>query len=1038
MNAGNAEKAHRFIGLMRFSRYHIYEAFHDTKSHTIILGKQIMSGFLRTAFVTGLALFGCIIPVLGQVYVGGEINGSETYDPANNPYIVIEDITITSDAGLFIMPGVVMLFRDGTSLINNGTLIAIGKPGEEIQFLPENQIDSPGQWGGIVFNNARTILDADSNYLAGSILSHTIIGSASNSVLFDYSTISLVENTTIKNCYSGIYMRESKNSVFRNCTLQNCISGIFVESGKTNKGNKIYGNTISGSENAGITINSTATHSNHNFIMNNYFVSCNVGLKIGNYGNFGSAYNFISGNTFIENNEGVSLFHHSNTITGNNFVLNRNGISLWQSNSNTITGNYFSRNELNAIVLSGGSSFNSISYNSINYSKGGVLIKPDSLRNSLNNSFFYNTVYHNTDFSFQIYNSPQGSMQFNNIGHNGEYQSFINSSDSLIHAEYNFWCTTSIGSIDSIISDMHDSPLQGEVLYQPMLNEILTTAPVPPPQKVIKQQIRNKVFLSWEPEVVSDLAGYTVHYGNTNGLAYENEINNGMNRSIFMADVGITDTIAVTARDIQADGANDQTQGYESDFSYAIFAPYAGPDTAICYNSAYSIMQATAVNYEHINWATSGDGAFSNSHVVKTKYTPGPQDYMNGSVALYLKSLSPDFEYTDTAYISFQDAPVVYAGNDTTICNDSGLQITQATTSGSIYLKWTSEGDGVFNFDTISHPFYLPGPNDKMAGGVTLICTAFSSCGFTSDQFYLKLVPGYSIHGRIHAGNTLAANSALYLYVAKDQTYEPIRSATVSSDGLFAVNSLFAGTYYLHALPDKVTSPGYLPTYYFNDICWKNAYQIKLDADAYDVDLDLAMCPIQLPKGEGSINGYCKGLTDSTMQCGNVTVFLYDKNRKNILDWAFVQNNNTGFRFRNLPFGEYVLYGEIAGIQPFSSEIITISPEMPGIEDIELVCSTAGHKFSLPDFYHTPDIDLTDFYIYPNPVHDKLFINGINQTGLISVRIINSQSYVYKYSIYVQQGENSTLFLTGLPSGIYFIEICQAGNCIHRQKLIKQ
>ena len=996
---------------------------------------QSISTAKRSCIAICIAVLFIAFSARGQVYVGGVLTASETYSPQNNPYIVTQDLIVGNGVTLTILPGVEMLFEFGTSLISNGILIAKGSSDQKISFLPKNPQTLPGQWNGISFDANKTAIGADSSYVAGSVLSDAIISNASRSVILNKGTALLIDGVDMKYCSFGIYINESGYNTIRNCNFTSCDFGIFVASGFRNPENKIYGNTISGSSDVGIFINSDAQQSHHNHISNNTIKACGIGLHIGNYSNNGEANNVVSHNTFTNNKDAIKIFHRSNTISNNYFVLNRNGIICWQSNYNTITRNLFSRNKNNAVTLSAGSSFNTITYNSMNYGSGGVKINPDSSRMSLYNSFLYNTLFQNTDYSFLIMDTPQGAVQFNNLILNGEYQSFLNQSDSLVHGEYNFWGTVVESSIDSIIFDFHDNDSLGEVLYDPVLNNILTTAPVPPPHKVIKQQIGDDVVVSWDILEIADIKGYNVYLGYNDGIIFEHTIHNGLETKINLGNIPLADSVAVTAIDISADGLNDQTEGYESDFAFATLYPYAGPDTAICFNNSYTISSASSGSSGFLTWSTSGDGSFSNLHLLNTVYFPGPQDNLNGFVSLFLNSEEAESNYTDAALITFQDAPEAFAGNDTVIIMDSVLKVVTAFALSYDFVKWTTSGDGTFDSDTLSNPTYTPGQADKDAGLVSLTFTAFSTCGSASDQISITINPGYSIEGRVHAGPDLASQSNLYIYQQSGGQIEPIRSGLLSADGIFKITALFEGTYYLYAIPDKEFSPGFLPTYYFNDTHWANAHKLELISNTYDVDIDLVPLSIQLPAGEGSILGICTSVAGSNEGCGEVTVLLLDKQQKNILDW-FLVKKGIDFRFKNLPFGEYILAGEKAGAPFFYSQSINLTPANPVFENIELVCTPEGFRFTMP--INPGIIAETDApTVFPNPFNEFLTFSGLSENGTYDVHIINSQGLVEKYSLSVDGIKNNTLFLPSRPSGFYVLELWKNNFCVLRHKLIK-
>ena len=999
------------------------------------LVRLIVVNMFRNCVAVFIASLFFAVPAKSQVYVGGTLVADVTYSPDNNPYIVTQNLIVNKGVTLTIQPGVEMLFEVGTSIINEGTLVAKGTTDHKISFLPKSLLAFPGQWNGIVFYYSKTIFGPDSTYSSGSVLSHAIFKNASYSVTLASNTSILIENVEISLSSFGINILKSGHNIIRNCSFQQNNFGIFLASGFDNPENIISGNTISECSDVGIFINSSSIQSNHNIIRENLISSCSIGLHIGNYVNNGSSYNTIERNTFIGNMDAVKLFQHSNTLRQNYFIKNHNGIICWQSNNNTISENLFSKNTLNALTLTAGSSFNTISHNSMNYNFGGVWVKPDSLRSSLFNSFLYNTLYDNSGFSFQVLNAPQGPVQFNNIGRNPLNNSFINMSDSTLHAEYNFWGTISEVAIDSIIFDAIDQPQHGEVMYKPVLEQIFTAAPVPPTDKVIKQRIGADIVVSWKYDTIADISGYKVHYGKSNNINFENTIYTGLTQQLNMGNIPVEDTVCVTTYDSQADGLYDQAEGHESDYTIALPAPYAGPDTAICYNSVYTVIHATAFDSDSLKWQSSGDGFFNFNHLLRPIYNPGPQDYANGYVYIYLDDESVNSKYSDEALITFHDAPEVFAGNDSTIFSDSSLTIQSAYALGYDYLKWTTSGDGFFDSDTLLNPVYIPGAGDRQAGSVILSIEGFSACGSATDEMVLTFNPGFSIRGRVHAGDHLALNSTISIFLDTQNGIQPLRSGVMAVDGTFELEALLAGGYYLYALPDKSESPGYLPTYYYNDIKWENAYRLDLTGNTYDVDIKLALNDFQLPQGTGSMHGEIVTLPGSTQKCGDVTVLLYDKLLKNVFDWQLV-SNGSNFNFSYLPFGEYILVGEKAGKQSFQSEIIVLSPLTPQQDDIQMICTPAGYKFLLPDS-EIQKPEANSVKLFPNPVSDKLYISGLDKSGDYTFRIFNAQGIMYVFYLKHSGNELNSINLTGLIPGIYSVEILKEENCYLRYRLIK-
>jgi parallel beta-helix repeat protein len=974
------------------------------------------------------------LPVRSQVYVGGVLTDNATYSAANNPYIVTQDLIISPGVSLTLEPGVQMLFETGTGLFCKGFLIARGTPSDSIRFLPNSDLSFPDQWNGISINGSKTYIGEDSTYVSGTSLSCCVLKYATSAVTLDEYSALLLESSDFSDCSYGIFMRLSAYNIFRNNRFSHCDFGIYFAGGSYNPGNHIAGNSFMKCSEVGIFINNQASESGRNYIAKNVFTSCRTGLQIGNFSNNGNGNNVITGNTFMMNKDAVKLFHRTNVLINNNLILNGIGLTLWESGNNVISYNLFSRNLDHAIAFHAGSSYNTVSYNNMNYSKGAVVIVPDSSKNSLFNTLIYNTVCFNSEESFQLRNAPQGPVQFNNIEDDGDSCSFQNFSDTLIHAEYNYWGTSNPAAIGRIIYDVFDSSEMGEVLFGPMLTEILSTAPVPPPDTVIKQRIGSHLVLSWNQESVQDLAGYAVHYGSFDNLNFEHRVPVGLNTAFDIGEHPFADTVAVTTLDALADGSNDRREGFESDFYFAREAPFAGPDTAICIDAGYVIGDATADGFIKVHWKTSGDGSFSNPDVLNPVYLPGPSDYENRSVDLYLTGASGTWKYTDAAHITFHQPPVVFAGNDTIITSDAVFSASMASALAYEHLRWSSSGDGSFTSDTIPVPLYYPGEADKASGKVKLSLTAYSLCGIATDTLLLNIAPGYSIQGKVHAGKHFSPGTEVSLYRYAPGEARPVRRVITSEDGSFNMKSLLAGKYFLYALPDPGQSPGYVPTYFFSNVHWEDAEVIDLYADTYDVDLNLISTMPLSSGGEGSISGELVPVGDGG-QCGNVSVLLYDGLKQAILSWSMVSNTQ-GFKFRELPFGEYFLAGEKAGLPRILSAPILLSPSQPDVDSIKLQCTGVDYKFRMPDGYSAGEED-PEVVFYPNPVVDQLYISGLRISGLYAVRIFSLQGVEVYQRNFIGETPVNVLSVSTLPAGFYRIEISSNSKRLFFKKMIK-
>ncbi len=83
---------------------------------------------------------------------------------------------------------------------------------------------------------------------------------------------------------------------------------------------------------------------------------------------------------------------------------------------------------------------------------------------------------------------------------------------------------------------------------------------------------------------------------------------------------------------------------------------FAGPDAESCENADFAT-DGTATNYNTVVWETSGDGSFDDVNILKTIYTPGENDKLNGNVALTLNITDDEGEMIDEMLLTLNSAP---------------------------------------------------------------------------------------------------------------------------------------------------------------------------------------------------------------------------------------------------------------------------------------------------------------------------------------------------------------------------------------------
>ena len=173
----------------------------------------------------------------------------------------------------------------------------------------------------------------------------------------------------------------------------------------------------------------------------------------------------------------------------------------------------------------------------------------------------------------------------------------------------------------------------------------------------------------------------------------------------------------------------------------------AGTDIIVCANIDTVQISGSIGNATGGIWSTLGTGTFVDNTLLSTGYLPSSIDTAAGSVNLLLTSTGNQGcnARTDTVLITFIDAPLSFAGNDTIICTDS-VQLVAVLLGGSP--RWTTLGDGYFfpNDSTLG-AWYVFGVNDNINGSVDLVLTtqAYTGCSNVEDTVNVSLAPPLTI-----------------------------------------------------------------------------------------------------------------------------------------------------------------------------------------------------------------------------------------------------------------------------------------------------
>ena len=173
----------------------------------------------------------------------------------------------------------------------------------------------------------------------------------------------------------------------------------------------------------------------------------------------------------------------------------------------------------------------------------------------------------------------------------------------------------------------------------------------------------------------------------------------------------------------------------------------AGLDLNVCKNNANIALSGNVTGPTTTGIWTGGAGSFNpGSAVLNATYTPSPSELAAGFADLYLTSTNNGNcnQVVDTVTISFTDAPVVLAGPDISVCeNTPTVTITGSVSLGSTTGIWSSAGSGSFTSNTSLNTTYQLSASDVAIGTVVIKLTSTNNgnCNSEYDSLIVNVTP---------------------------------------------------------------------------------------------------------------------------------------------------------------------------------------------------------------------------------------------------------------------------------------------------------
>ncbi len=182
---------------------------------------------------------------------------------------------------------------------------------------------------------------------------------------------------------------------------------------------------------------------------------------------------------------------------------------------------------------------------------------------------------------------------------------------------------------------------------------------------------------------------------------------------------------------------------------------HAGSPISICANNPTGKLVGSVTVVPTVTWSSPTGGLFSAPTNPTTNYTATSTDITNGSVLLTVTANKASCNpVSDKVLVTITPAPTVTAGPSRIVCANNPTATFNGTVTGTgVGVLWTG-GDGTFGSPTSVNTTYTAGPNDLIAGSVTLTitttgngnCAAVSSITTMSITAKPTVTPGsYSV-----------------------------------------------------------------------------------------------------------------------------------------------------------------------------------------------------------------------------------------------------------------------------------------------------
>jgi hypothetical protein len=353
-------------------------------------------------------------------------------------------------------------------------------------------------------------------------------------------------------------------------------------------------------------------------------------------------------------------------------------------------------------------------------------------------------------------------------------------------------------------------------------------------------------------------------------------------------------------------------------------------------------------------------------------------------------------------------------------------------------------GQITYNWSTGATTAFI---QDVEPGNYCVTVTTANGCTSTACLFVTDPSAPYIIDGYVYLPDSINEGSVegwayLIVYDETEGTLTAVDTTALENFGgaaYYKFDAQPAGEYLVKAAlaPGTNGYEAHLPTYYGNVLWWDEAGSITLPFNGWGT-FNFTLIPGDNPGGPGFIGGYVAD--GANLQSGEievrgsepmegVSIILLDEEETPV-SYTYTDINGE-FMFPSLAYGTYKVVIEHIGYEQ-QYYWVTLSEENPGAE---------GLNFEIGAESITDTDELANeavLSVFPNPASSTLQIVAAEMQGQGAIQVWNAQGQMVLSRTNVEMsGTTTTLDVSTLPAGIYYLQVSAEGQLLTR-KWMKQ